>query len=190
MKDGFNQYIIPGSTLKGLWRSQAKKILTTINKDVSIVEDIFGTDSGSNKRESVLRRGNVFVQDTFILDYKEVHCHRIKIDRFTGGTMDGAKFDEKPINGTVSMQLMYKKSKDEKINHAAYALLLLTAREIALGNISIGSGNNVGYGRINGNEIVFKDGTNRMRIEFEDSKPIMSPDDQKIVDEWIGDLHN
>lgn len=76
---------------------------------------------------------------------------RIKIDRFTGGAMNGTLFNEQlviiPKDYTNKPKIRIKI--DNNANEIAKGYILMALRDLANNKITIGSGANVGYGFIN-----------------------------------------
>lgn len=151
-------YIISSSTIKGVIRNYIDKIYRTLDADMKDIETIFGKRVNDNRelkdRDNLL--GKVIFYDVKVKDFKLQTYNRIKIDRFTGGTMGGSLFSEDlltvPRCSPVKFNITVKQG-DRK----ALALILLTLRDIGLGHLPIGSGSNVGYGRFKGTSITVKD---------------------------------
>ena len=80
---------------------------------------------------------------------KEHHQEFVAIDRFTGGAADSAKFDADlagatTLEGTLTLDLARLKFVDEK--YASLGLLALVLRDLAEGDLPIGSGSSKGQG--------------------------------------------
>ncbi|NFO88486.1 CRISPR-associated protein [Clostridium botulinum] len=166
-----DMYIIPSSTIKGLVRNYCNKIYKTLYKDKDYIDNIFGIKA-NEKKEVKGKKGTIIFNDCKIYKNKTQIYNRIKIDKFTGGTKTGSLFKEElvtilkdnPINFTVSIDKRDKK---------AIALLILTFRDIGLGYITLGSGNNVGYGRFKGLSITLDGGEYKnVKIEFQNNNLI------------------
>ena len=157
LRNAHKDYIVPGSSLKGALRSQMEKIAGYLNRQ-EIIRDTFGY-KGSSQKDS--KAGNIVVYDTVVGD-RETNdlaelSHRIHIDKFTGGVMDGGLFQEKNAAGAVNIKISIKNR-----NHPerTCGLLLLALRDLAIGVMNIGSGYNVGKGMIDVSEIRVKDRKN------------------------------
>lgn len=154
-KNSEGEYIIPGASLKGIIRNQAEKILSYHNKN-NLSKFIFGSENNNEKIAS-----NFIAFDSIIEcnnEFNNAIYNRIKIDKFTGGVMKGALMNEKPVMGKVNLNGKLKLKDDSKINENAIATIALTFRDIALGNLSLGSGYNIGRGRIKGENLVITKG--------------------------------
>jgi len=81
---------------------------------------------------------------------------RIKIDRFTGGTMSGALFDSQPIfaknNGTNRLKIKIKDAQDPE-----KGLLLLLLKDLWTADLPVGGEKNIGRGVLEGKRIKFGD---------------------------------
>lgn len=139
------EYIIPGTSIKGVVRSQGEKILKYFNKE-NLIGDIFGTS------ENEIKASKFIALDSVINNVKKTTYSKVKVDRFTGGVSNGQKKDEEPVMGEVSIKGMLK-IKDQKNYKEAIALIALIFRDIAIGDLSLGSGSNVGRGRVKGREL-------------------------------------
>lgn len=167
--NGKDQFIIPSSTIKGVVRGYCNKIVRTLGKkEETIINDMFGVKSNeSEKKEG--KKGNLIFQDCKIDGEKLQRYNRTKIDRFTGGVMSGAIFKEQvatvskdnPIEFNVALN-----KEDKKM----LALIILAFRDIGLGYLTIGSGNNVGYGRFKGKIITISGAGYNDKLEFKELK--------------------
>ena len=98
--------ILSGSSIKGALRGRAERILNTIqvNKEVTgtILAGLFGdvekeNDGATVKPDGYTVPSRVFVDEIPIEEVREEIQTRIQIDRFTGGTVDGALIEEVPL---------------------------------------------------------------------------------------------
>jgi len=156
-EEGENKYIIPSGTIKGSMRAYIEKILNTIehNKKEKLITDLFG-HKAEEKEQKNYKMGKLIIEDCQITKIKdlekieETEYHRIKIDRFTGGAINGALINEKRlVKGEVNLKFRIRKC----LNDDEKALILLYLRDLGLGKIVLGSNGNVGSGRINGKSI-------------------------------------
>lgn len=152
------QYIIPGTTWKGVLRSYCEKICKTLEmgeeKRTDLLEVMFGTNNDGTKNGEKQQCGKVRVHDT-VIEEPATKCYtRIKIDRFTGGTISGAKLTSNAITkGKVKIALDFLPIMEEVQRKQAIALLFLTVRDLGLSKIPLGSMASVGFGRIRGTQI-------------------------------------
>lgn len=164
--------VIPGATLKGILRSQARKILNTLFEpegdveDWPILEDLFGT------RE---RAGRLMIDDVYHMPQKPVPLEKwldediqalnsvterrqhVAIDRFTGGASDGALYSARPVRRDkadgagwepIHLTLDVSNTLSEGNVRKEQALLKLLLRDMDDGYISLGFGSRRGLGEI------------------------------------------
>lgn len=137
---------IPASTIKGFFRANVEKILSTLNifNKTEIVEIMFGSED---------KKGVLYFEDVELLDGKKIEQNRIKIDRFTGGVFTGGNFNNEIITSNkVEIKVSMKKTNGIE-DGRTMSLIAIVMRELGYGNLAIGYGKNVGYGKIVGKEI-------------------------------------
>ena len=186
MTNSKDESIIPGTTIKGLFREYNTKILKTLGLDdkLFLIEDIYGTDAKSESKTHFI--GKVLTSDVVVKNPKYCVYNRIKVDRFTGGVVTGGKFDEERVQGDLSFRISLKKLDDN--NKAAVGLILLTFRDLGLSKLPIGSSSSIGAGRIKGNTLTIKENDKVVKIEFENGKLICN--DMDYVNEAIKAIKN
>lgn len=183
--------ILSGSSLKGAIRARAEKILRTIGKNPadSIWENFFGTE-GNPKEDKPAIKSRLSVTESFFENTTEELQTRIKIDRFTGGTMDGALFDSKPLfqnngdNASVEFDINIRDfNSNKKEDQSAAGLLLLVLKDIWTGDLPIGGEKNVGRGRLKGVEATITWDEKEVKIKEENQtlKATFTKDNQ---DAW------
>ena len=167
-------YVIPGSSVKGVIRHHARYILEQMGLwdawsssdggELAVgtrFEELFGTDN----KEADLIKSRVSVNEVYIKQDDEYIVAkpqtRNRIDRFTGGTIDSALFTEEPIwqirdseEGTVSIEVCVKDCKPEEVG-----LFVVLFRDMWMGKLTFGGEASVGRGRIFGvkGSITYKD---------------------------------
>lgn len=161
--EGEKVYYIPGSSIKGIIRSYAEKIADYLKVEKDSLTAIFGTSQDGTAKaagENADRQaGSVYVSDCTIWNAVETPYNRIKVDRWLGSTISGAKMVENVIstkeNQSISIQVRIDKSRlDENQWKMANAFVYLALRDLGIKRISLGSGNSVGYGRLLGEKLV------------------------------------
>ena len=186
MTNSKDESIIPGTTIKGLFREYNTKILKTLGLEekLFLIEDIYGTDAKSGVKTHFI--GKVLTSDVVVKNPKYCVYNRIKVDRFTGGVVIGGKFDEERVQGDIGFRISLKKL--EENNKAAVGLILLTFRDLGLSKLPIGSSSSIGAGRIKGNKLTIKENDKVVKIEFENGKLICN--DMDYVNEAIKAIKN
>lgn len=152
MKSG-DDYVIPGTSLKGVLRNRAKRILTAIAEvNSQKAEQFLGSLMGyANNKQAAKSR--LLVEEIYIPKdlLQEVKHSRNRIDRFTGGTANGALFMEIPVwqqnkqAAPITMKLRVEKCSEEEAG-----LMLLLLKELWLGNLPVGGGKSIGRGVLKG----------------------------------------
>ena len=201
MRNSKDESIIPGTTIKGLFREYNTKILRTLDKeeDLFIIEDIYGSDPNKcqddtdednekdqNDKEKTHKIGKLLTSDVVVKNPKYCVYNRIKVDRFTGGVVTGGRFDEERVQGDLEFRVSLKKL--EHNNQAAIGLILLTFRDLGLAKLPIGSSSSIGAGRIKGNKITIKDEDKTIEINFNDGK--LTSNDMDYVNDAIKEIQN
>ena len=99
--DGQRKIVIPGSAIKGALRHRTAYHLARINKnwnwnekDDDDLSELFGNAANENDSESTGQAGKVWFTDLYLNQTKTYQLSRNSIDRFTGGTLNGALFQE------------------------------------------------------------------------------------------------
>jgi len=141
-----NKYFIPGSSVKGPIRNRAEMILETLGvKDSKkLTDQLFGSTEGKSK-----------IQICDLFPEGELEMKRFdhnKIDRFTGGAIENALFNEKLIfDGKF-----YGKIFIDNPNWKEIKLLMQIFKDLYLEDIRIGYGKRKGYGKVIGEIINLK----------------------------------
>jgi CRISPR/Cas system CSM-associated protein Csm3 (group 7 of RAMP superfamily) len=141
IKNAKQEYIVPGSSIRGTIRSQMEKIAAYLHCG-SIIEESFGSQE---------QAGNLWFYDAVVGTVEEQNesknalSHRIHIDKFTGGVMHGGKFSERNAHGHLSLKIVIR---DQNQPDATCGLLLFALRDLAIQTMNLGGGYSVGKGMI------------------------------------------
>lgn len=154
LKSG-DDYVIPGTSWKGVLRSRAYKILLQLTgyDEASArrwLNEIFGF---ANDTERSGKRSKLSVEETYISPHTltAMRQTRNRIDRFTGSTIDSALFCEEPVwQRERGAQTVTLKLRLQKCTQAEAGLMLLLLKDLWLGNLNIGSGKGIGRGVLRG----------------------------------------
>ncbi len=147
------RYYVPGSSLKGVVRHRTMQIADYKKLGKNFAEYIFGRES----RDDNGVKGKIVFEDALIENAVSKKMHRIHIDKFTGGVINGAKFDETVVSGSLDIHIKVSKNivfegKDRSEEAAALALLVL--RDIGCGIVGLGGLASVGRGFIRADKIL------------------------------------
>lgn len=159
-RDGNLRPVIPGTSWTGVIRHRALRIANTIADSRQIpasdpvpqlINQLFGdmpTQAG-NKSQASGHASKVQIDETVIENGHSLYQTRVRIDRFTGGALDTALFEEAPVYGTaetrVTMNLHVRNPERYEIG-----LLLLILKDLWTGDLPIGGETSVGRGRLQG----------------------------------------
>lgn len=174
-------YLIPGTSLKGVLRHQAVKILDVLNKPESLLDDLMGYTKSEDHDNN--KKGRFIVSETYIKkdNVTEYLQTRNRIDRFTGGTIESALFTNRVLRQTKPGMafIIHYEIKNCEEWEAGLALLLL--KDLWTGKITIGGEKSIGRGMLQGISatISFKgkhfeinreeeDGIEKLKISSED----------------------
>jgi CRISPR/Cas system CSM-associated protein Csm3 (group 7 of RAMP superfamily) len=177
------QAVLPGTSVAGSIRQRAQRIANTLAlKKASEDEQSIPDLQRRKKLEEDLRKGvQAFINRMFgphkIEDGKQVRASRvifdeefidggqslvqtrIKIDRFTQGTIEAALLEEAPhFGGTVNLKLKLHLIPNDQSEaeigfdqgKAEIGLLLLVLKDLWLGDLPLGGASSVGRGRLQG----------------------------------------
>ena len=158
LKSG-NDFVVPGTSIKGIFRHRAEYIFDKLNIGKEVLNDLMGHSTSDAKIKS-----RFIVAESYIApnNFAEVEHTRNKIDRLTGGTLQGTLFTTKPAYQnkrdmpTLKIHFEIREAKDFEV-----ALAIFLLRDLWLGHVAIGGEKSVGRGTIGGlsAEINFKDKT-------------------------------
>ena len=142
MRSG-NDFVVPGTSLKGILRHHAEYILRKLGVK-NFVGDLMGTTTNKSR---------FIVEESYVApkNFSEVVHTRNKIDRFTGGTLQGTLFTTKPLYQKIPAEPALKlrfEIREAKDFEAGLALFLL--RDLWLGRVAVGGEKSIGRGTVNG----------------------------------------
>lgn len=182
MQNAAGEYIVPGSSLKGAFRSRMEKIAAYLGND-RIIEETFGRTGKSHKEG---KTGNIIFYDTVVGNKEENDMAKIKsrihLDKFTGGVIHGGLFNEKNAAGELTFHIAIN---DRNNPDASCGLLLLALRDLAIGAMSIGGGYSVGKGIVDVEKITVRDHQNGCEAEIS-VKDGVTADEGGIVPRCLG----
>jgi CRISPR/Cas system CSM-associated protein Csm3 (group 7 of RAMP superfamily) len=190
--------VLPGTSLKGAIRARAERIVNTLNKPASIITNLFGfveEEEDEEKEAPKAKKGGIRIEEAVLPDFVSEMQTRIKIDRFTGGTIEAALFDTMPVF-SFGRKLEYVEP--EKIinlqihvrdcqKHEA-GLLLLVLKDLWTGDLAVGGEKNIGRGVFDGIQAIVEWNGEKIRIEEDFSK--LSPDQKKTLQGYVDALNN
>jgi CRISPR/Cas system CMR subunit Cmr4 (Cas7 group RAMP superfamily) len=166
--------ILSGTSLAGALRARATRILNTLNpnKTQQIIAEMFGPEM---KGKVTPKASRVIVEECEVVNaVTDLVQNRIRIDRFTGGVVEGALFSEQPAFGKkdtcLTIRLRLLDPKDYEIG-----LLLLLLKDLWTGDLPLGGEISVGRGRLRGRSATLSwkraEKTEEWRIERDGDDP-------------------
>ncbi|MEQ8171936.1 MAG: RAMP superfamily CRISPR-associated protein [Candidatus Eremiobacterota bacterium] len=177
-----DKHVIPGSSLKGAIRARAERIVKTLSKDTSLLTELFGIVDDKN-RSKKSKRGRIRVEEVVLPRFISEINTRIKIDRFTGGTIEGALFDSKPLYTNFRDKVQNVKITVMDYKEHEPGLLLLVLKDLWTGDIAIGGEKNIGRGVLQGCNAIIDCGDKPVILDNDFSK--LSIDDKNKLEELV-----
>lgn len=151
-----NDFVIPGTSWKGILRHRAEYIFNKLQVKNKNLDDITGSaDSKGKKIKSRFIVHESYIKPENVSDF--VHT-RNKIDRFTGGVLQGTLFTTKPVYQKNSAKTLHLHFEIKKADDFEAGLALFLLRDLWLGKVAVGGEKAVGRGTLTGcdAEIKFK----------------------------------
>lgn len=140
--------VLSGTSIAGAFRSQAVRILRTLQNPQTavLVDDLFGKSPELAAADKKPTGSRIHVEEPSITNSRSYRQTRNKVDRFTGGTIDAALFDEEPcVGGRVRFRMVVRNPTPDDIG-----LMVLLARDLIEGTLPIGGEASVGRGVFRG----------------------------------------
>jgi CRISPR/Cas system CSM-associated protein Csm3 (group 7 of RAMP superfamily) len=187
-----DDWVLPGTSIKGAIRARAERILNTLGKPTeNIINDLFGFVDETTDRK---KKGRLRMEETLLPNFAAEQQTRIKIDRFTGGTIESALFDTMPLfsegqasDKCVRITMHIRDYQDDKHQHEA-GLLLLILKDLWTGDLAVGGEKNIGRGVFEGIQAIVEWNGETIRIEEDFSK--LSSEQKKTLQGYVDALNN
>lgn len=146
--------VLPGASLKGALRARAERIVNTLGKSDEIIKNLFGNveerKKGNGKTDK--RKGRLQVKEIILPEFILEMQRRIKIDRFTGGTIEAALFDSTPLFTDFSEKVNHVTITIKNFKDSEAGLMLFVLKDLWAGDLAIGGEKNIGRGVFEGGE--------------------------------------
>ncbi len=172
-----NDWVIPSSSLKGAIRARAERIANTLElKDAKkIIDELFGNVDDEHRAKDA-KKGKIQIEEITLEEgiFQTELQARIKVDRFTGGVIEGGLFDSMPIfapSEESKKSIITLQIKVENYIKREAGLLLLVLKDLCSGNLAIGGEKNIGRGVFEGVDI---------EISWDNEKIILERDFSKL----------
>jgi CRISPR/Cas system CSM-associated protein Csm3 (group 7 of RAMP superfamily) len=180
--------LITGKSYKGVIRHRALKILNTLEnlEAKECINDLFGFVIKKDQKPSRVK--------TFETDFdnfgKDQVQPRVKIDRFTGGTIEGALMQTKPEwhdKESIILRLELKTWKPQEAG-----LILLVMKDLMNEDLAIGGEKTIGRGILMGKSLTvwWKENNQAHKINFDEHGILIKEDKKSIelMNEWVKNL--
>lgn len=171
-----NTPVLPGTSIKGAIRSRAEKILNTIGKPISIAHDLFGFVDPVTKKA---KKGRISIDESILPDYPSEVQTRIKIDRFTGGVIEGALFETMPLFSDLDSKIFNITIIIEDYKDYEAGLMLLILKDLWTGDLPIGGEKSIGRGVLQGEEAKISWETNQT-VEIKNIENLSDENKRKL----------
>ena len=142
-------YVIPGTSVKGVIRKQAEHICRVMG---DYGDDFLGSLMGYSKADKAKQRSRLRTYEVYLREGVEaVNQSHVRIDRFTGGHMGSGLYTNKPVwqkkadAKTMTMRLAISGCSD-----AEAGLMLLILKDIWTGQLAFGGDKAGGSGVMQG----------------------------------------
>lgn len=143
---------VPGTSVKGVLRHQCGRILQALGSNDELVSTLFGYSNDDDKDS---RKGRVMVDEIYFdKQFNQEEQPRIRVDRFTGGAMNGALFQDHPVRNTKGDAVTFPLRMTVKnCNDAEAGLVMLLVKDLMTGQVTLGANRTIGYGRVQGKSV-------------------------------------
>lgn len=147
-----NKPVLPGTSIAGALRQRAQRIANTLSGDAAKARRLIDGMFGPRKIEGgpQLCASRITINEEFVKQSRAFVQTRIKLDRFTGGTLETALLEEEPtFGGQVKLGLRLRLAPNPT-KDAEIGLLLLVLKDLWLGDLPLGGEAAIGRGRLRG----------------------------------------
>ena len=144
--------VVPGTSFAGAFRHRASLIASTIGWSENAVSEIFGPvhEQEAKEPQKGLWASRVWIEEKLVKNVEPRWQDRVAIDRFTGGSLQNALFNEKPVFPKESTSHIKLKLMLEEPDDAEIGLLFLTLRDFWNGHAALGGETSNGRGTLQG----------------------------------------
>lgn len=162
-------YIIPGSSFKGVLRARIDKISDLFNEN-NINCEMFGEKINYKDVENSNFLSRVFVNECVISQENSSIYNRINIDKFTGGVRKTGLMNDMAVQGSTEFKVIYRKQNSREKDNYAIGIIALALRDLGNGDLTLGGGFSIGRGRFKASCMSIKEGKEKIEIDFSGRK--------------------
>lgn len=177
--------VLSGTSVTGALRARAAKIINTLTEDTvrsaAMVNDLFGSPHDQRENRTASR---ITVEERGIEGgVSELVQSRVSIDRFTGGALDTALFNQQPLFGSakkgVHLRIQLRKNPKKDVEPEV-GLLLLLLKDLWTGDLTLGGERSVGRGRLHGERAELTYQGNTWTITANDAELTIEPEAESL----------
>lgn len=142
---------LSGSALRGVLRTNASRLLTTLNQIV-LLDVLFGAIKGEKGQRGLVKVGRGSLLDANI---KTLYMNHVAIDRISGFAANSALFNTAALASPcfeLTLRLFWRP--DCQREQAAVALLLFLLRDMQASLLWLGANTTAGYGHIKNMKVI------------------------------------
>ena len=140
-------FVIPGTSLKGILRHRAEYIFRKLELDAKLLNNLMGSAENKDKIKSRFKVSESYIENKNVA---EISHARNKIDRFTGGTLLGALFTTKPVYQNSQEKTLHIHFEIGAAKDFEAGLAILILRDLWLGRVAVGGDKGIGRGTLQG----------------------------------------
>ena len=162
------EFILSGAAIRGALKHRALRILKVQGKSQTeadnFLNNLFGFVTEVKAAKLNAKKSRLRAEESAFSKDSSNHQTRIKIDRFTGGTISGALLDAKPItcSDRQTIQLVFNLP---DYTPQEVELMLYLLKDLMLSDLAIGGEKNIGRGILVGQNATLRfDGTDTIEI--------------------------
>jgi CRISPR/Cas system CSM-associated protein Csm3 (group 7 of RAMP superfamily) len=174
------KYVLSGKAIRGALRHRTVKILNTLNCDGDeCIKPLMGYVDPKNPKTRAVK-SRLRIEESHLDSFEAMTQNRIRIDRFTGGVMDGALFNSAPVwqKGENTLTLSFAITNPEKWE---CSLLMQLLKDLWLEDLPIGGEKNVGRGVLIGQSAaIYEDGQEIARLKGQSNDFEVTGDMKKL----------
>jgi CRISPR/Cas system CSM-associated protein Csm3 (group 7 of RAMP superfamily) len=183
--------VLPGTSVKGALRSRAHEIVKVLGGEDEMIKTLFGwaeTEGTLTENNKSKIKSRVTISETKIKNTCSMVQNRIKIDRFTGGTINGALFNTMPLWPGSEEEMVTLEMQVSGFEEWEAGLLLLLLKDLWTGDLPIGGEKNVGRGVLKGISAEIKADDNTIRITATPGEKLILEGKGKILESYVSNL--
>lgn len=177
--------VLSGTSLAGVIRARALKIAQTLKVSSSneLIAAMFGAYGENSTEKRAASRVIIEEREIEQGETEKWVQSRVAIDRFTGGALDTALFNQQPhFGGIVQVNLELRNPEKREI-----ALLLLVLKDLWTSDLPLGGESSVGRGRLQGQWAKLQFNHQEWTISVSENK-LNIEGDATLLEKFVEDL--